>query len=713
MSHRHINLLAAVVLALSFCLFVYGYEKHALVQAQERIETHARIIQDAMWNFNHLGAAEYLALAAETHGYESLTVTHHSGEIFQEIRPDPPGRFERLLIRLHLIPRVPLLARVEYQGNVIGWVEAVWLSRAIYVCGYVFFATLLVYMVVCLYLRGVRAKKDLEDRVLERTSELLTANRALQREIDERIAAEEALRASEEKHRLLAANLKDVIWTMDLAMNYTYVSPAAVTMHGWHADELKTLTIEKVLPPASLETAATLLAEQLAEGEKTGDYRRAVTVEIDLYKRDGSTFPTEVTASFVVGEDGSPAGIMGVTRDITERRKTEKEKQELRNQLERSKKMESLGLLAGGVAHDLNNVLSGIVSYPDMLLMDLPPESPLRAPIETMKESGRKAATIVQDLLTLARRGVIAQDVLNLNDIVEDYRVSPEHRKIMAFHPATRVEFDLEPHLLNIKGSPVHLKKTLMNLVSNAAEAQPEGGRIQVVTESRFLDFPVRGYDNVIEGEYIQLRVKDSGEGISTEDLNHIFEPFYTKKKMGRSGTGLGLAVVWGTVQDHHGYIDVTSRPGEGTTFDLYFPISRETALPKEKGLDLETLKGHRERLLVVDDMESQRQIAAHLLGHLNYQVHTAESGEAAVQYLQDNAVDLVILDMLMGEGMDGLETYREILKRHPGQKAIIASGFAETARVKEAQRIGAGAYIKKPYMINLLGSAIKDALRV
>jgi len=711
-SHRQINLVTGLTLALAFCLFVFVYEQHVLTQAQARIATHALIIKDAMWNYNHQGASEYLALAAETHDYESLTATHHNGEVFQEVHPESPGRFERLLMRLHLIPRVPLLAQVEYQGNIIGWVEAVWLPRSIYVYAYVFFAAVLLYSTVCLYLRVLRAKQGLAERVLERTAELVSSNQALQREVDERTTAEQALRTSEEKYRLLAANISDVIWTMDLAMNYTYISPAAAKLHGWSLEELQTMTPDRVLPPDSLERAANLLTERLAEGEKRGDYRVSVTMEIDLLKKDGTCFPTEVTASFVLDENGFPTGIMGVTRDITERKRAEKEKQALQKQLERSKKMESLGLLAGGVAHDLNNVLSGIVSYPDVLLMDLPPESPLRAPIETMKESGRKAATIVQDLLTLARRGVIAQDVLDLNDIVNDYRVSPEHQKIMAHNPASYVEFRLEPNLLNIKGSSVHLKKTLMNLVSNAAESQPAGGLILVSTASRFLDGPIRGYNTINKGEYILLRVQDSGEGIRTEDLHHIFEPFYTKKKMGRSGTGLGLAVVWGAVQDHHGYIDVSSRKGEGTTFDLYFPITREAALLREKSLDLEVLKGHQECLLVVDDMESQRQIAAHLLGHLNYRVHTAASGEAALAFMQDNAVDLVILDMLMGDGMDGLETYREMIRQCPGQKAIIASGYAETNRVKAAQRLGAGTYLKKPYAISALGLAVQAALR-
>ena len=205
--------------------------------------------------------------------------------------------------------------------------------------------------------------------------------------------------------------------------------------------------------------------------------------------------------------------------------------------------------MAGGVAHDLNNVLSGIVSYPDLLLMDLPRESPLRRPIEVIQESGKKAAAIVQDLLTLARRGVSTLEVANLNDLVGQYLISPEYQRLRAQHPRVEVETRLEPELLNIMGSPVHLSKTLMNLVSNAAEAMTNGGKIIIACENRHLDRSLKGKE-VQQGDYAVLRVSDNGVGISPEDLPRIFEPFFTKKKMGRSGTGLGMAVVWGTVRD-------------------------------------------------------------------------------------------------------------------------------------------------------------------
>jgi signal transduction histidine kinase len=178
-------------------------------------------------------------------------------------------------------------------------------------------------------------------------------------------------------------------------------------------------------------------------------------------------------------------------------------------------------------------------------------------------KGGEKAAAIVQDLLTLARRGVSGREVLNLNKIIADCQQSPEFEKLSSYHSAVRIKTDLEPDLLNISGSSVHLGKTLFNLVSNASEAMPKGGILTIKTVNQYLDKPIQGYDEVREGDYVVLSVSDTGEGIPAADLKRIFEPFYTKKVMGRSGTGLGLAVVWGTVNDHDGYINVQSEEGE------------------------------------------------------------------------------------------------------------------------------------------------------
>lgn len=397
---------------------------------------------------------------------------------------------------------------------------------------------------------------------------------------------------------------------------------------------------------------------------------------------------------------------------IQEHIRMDQAKRELEERLARSQKMEALGLLAGGVAHDLNNVLSGIISYPDLILMDLEKDDPNYTMVEGIQKSGHKAAAIVQDLLALARRGVFNTDVLNMNDdIVKDYLKSPEFQKLQSYHPGVIIETRLAPDLMNIHGSGVHLRKALMNLVSNAAEAQPIGGRIIITTQNSYVDLPISGYEQVNEGDYVVLRVEDKGMGIAPEDLSCIFEPFYTKKVMGRSGTGLGMAVVWGTVQDHNGYINVNSHIGEGTEFLLYFPVTREKVEKVADQIGLDTYMGMGEKVLVVDDVEEQRKIASALLSRLNYQVRTVESGEAAITLLEKECFDILVLDMIMDPGIDGLETYTKILDFQPGQKAIIASGYAENQRVKEAQDLGAGAYVRKPYTIENLGLAIREEL--
>ena len=359
----------------------------------------------------------------------------------------------------------------------------------------------------------------------------------------------------------------------------------------------------------------------------------------------------------------------------------------------------------------MNNVLSGLINYPELILMDLPADGPLRSSILAIQKSGEKAANIVQDMLTLARRGVAVSEVVNLNDIITDYLKSPEYETLKQTHPGLKLEVRLEPDPLLITGSPVHLSKTVMNLVSNAAESLVHGGTVSVASENRYIDKPISGYDDIEEGDYVTLTVSDTGIGIATGDIERIFEPFYTKKAMGRSGTGLGMAVVWGTVKDHKGYIDVQSTEGQGTKFFIYLPASRQPSSGKAPRHCVEDYQGRGEFLLIVDDVEEQRRIATGILSKLGYRVESVASGEEAVEYLRNHRPDLLVLDMIMDPGIDGLETYRRIIEFHPSQKAIIASGFSESERVKDAQKLGAGAYVKKPYLLEKMAVAVREEL--
>ncbi|MBU3947935.1 MAG: response regulator [Proteobacteria bacterium] len=403
--------------------------------------------------------------------------------------------------------------------------------------------------------------------------------------------------------------------------------------------------------------------------------------------------------------------IVIILNDITKSKKAEEEQRYMQERLQRFDKMNSLGELAGGVAHDLNNVLGSLIGYSELLLRKTDDSSPTIRYVLNIMNSGEKAAAIVQDLLTMARRNVYTEQVVNLNSIIKKYMVTPEYDKLCSFHNDVKIRTDLRSDLLNIMGSPVHLDKMIMNLVSNAAEAMPKGGIITITTDNQYLDRPIQGYDHISEGEYVGLSISDTGEGISASDMKLIFEPFYTKKIMGRSGTGLGLAVVWGTVKDHNGYINVCSEEKKGTTFTLYFPVTREEMPEDQVKLPKSEYMGKGESILIVDDIDSQRDIAVLMLSELNYKVAIVSSGEEAIEYLKTNRVDLIVLDMIMDPGIDGLDTYKRIIEIHPKQKVIIVSGFSETDRVSQALKLGAGAYVKKPYLMEKIGLAVRKEL--
>jgi signal transduction histidine kinase/CheY-like chemotaxis protein len=398
--------------------------------------------------------------------------------------------------------------------------------------------------------------------------------------------------------------------------------------------------------------------------------------------------------------------------EINERKQAEEKRKQLEAQLQHAQKMEAIGNLAGGVAHDLNNTLTGLVTYPDLILMDLPENSPIRQPIMTMQKSGEKAASIVQDLLTLARRGVVIKEPANLNEVISEYLGSPEHERMQLYHQNVSVKTDLEDDLLFTSGSPMHLSKIVMNLIFNATEAMPKGGTIRISTKNQHIERSSNIDIDMKEGDYVVLTVADDGIGIPQKDIERIFEPFYTKKMMGRSGTGLGMAVVWGSVKDHDGYIDIQSAKGKGSAVSLYFPAIREE-MPKGKAITpfIEDLMGRGESVLVVDDVKEQREIASALLKKLDYSAATVASGEEAIDYIRHHSVDLVLLDMIMDPGIDGYEAYKQMIQIQPGLKAVIVSGFSETDRVKEAQKLGAGAYIKKPYLLKRIGIAVKTEL--
>lgn len=530
---------------------------------------------------------------------------------------------------------------------------------------------------------------ELEDRVRKKTADLSRANCQLQ-EVYERFAA--------------------VLDGIDAYVNVTDMSNYEILYVNRKSRESFPAAVEgqrcyKTLKnnPAPCENCK--IPELLAE---TAGPDHVVAYE-SLNPLTGKWF---LNREKIVSWPDVPLAKLTISTDISDLKKAEEEKLKMQQHLQQAQKMEAVGILAGGVAHDLNNILSGIVSYPDLLLATLPDDSDLRKPLETMQTAGRKAAAIVRDLLTLARRGIRVEEEIDLGGLVREYLKSAECAALLRSHENVRIVPPTVEVPQLVTGSSVHLSNILMNIVVNAAEAMPEGGTITISLDQVSLDTQPEGFLAWRAGKYVRLTVSDTGIGIPEEFQGHVFDPFFSRKRVGSSGTGLGLAIVWGTVMDHNGFITLDSAQDKGTAFHIFLPMRDNQTESNLGKRSQEPVRGQGQSVLVVDDIDNQRQIATEILTYLGYAVSSVESGEAAVRFLMKRPVDLVLLDMIMPPGIDGLETYKRILEIRPGQKALIVSGYSQVDRIDEARRLGLDQYLSKPYTLLNISEAVHKALQ-
>lgn len=510
-----------------------------------------------------------------------------------------------------------------------------------------------------------------------------------------------ALEISGKEFKHLIKNTPDIIWTLDKNHIITFINSAVMTMLGYTQKEL----IGKHLSHLFSDRKIKFFRDDV----KDRDHFNYETV---AFHKNGTPIHVEVGGLKINDFSGCQNMYQGVIKDISRRRQEEEKQKQLEERLFQAEKFKAIGILAGGVAHDLNNILSGISTYPEVLMMDphLSPKN--RQGLSVIRDAGQKAAAVVSDLLTISRGARSDMDIININAVLERYIQSHDFRKLKDAFCHVNIEFSTDPELLNIKGSYIHIEKILMNLLLNAVEevSTKADGSVMIATSNTFVDPSVSGREKMKQGEYVLLSVMDNGAGIDDDSLKKLFDPFFTKKKLGRSGTGLGLTVVWNAVQEHDGYITVASGP-KGTEFELFFPAVRQAVPRKDLIGSLEDIRGNGETILVVDDLKDQQKIALCILENLGYRAWAVSDGYEAVAFIKETPVDLIILDMIMAPSISGLETYRLIKKIRPGQKAIIASGYSESDDVLMTQDLGAGSFVKKPYTILDMGIAVKEEL--
>ena len=550
-----------------------------------------------------------------------------------------------------------------------------------------------------------QAGRDLEKRVEERTRQLASANSQLMEEMQERRQAETALRESEEKYRLIAENTADIIAIMDMEKRFTYVSPSLMRILGFSDEEAKGSSLKNILTAESLKTAAQVLQEELAlESAENADPDRIRILELEHYKKDGTPAWLEVSLSFLRNSSRKAIGMLTVSRNISERKQAEMEKQRMAEQLHQAQKLESIGTLAGGIAHDFNNLLMGIQGYATLMRLDLDSSHPHYGRLQQIEEQVASGADLTKQLLGFAREGRYQVSVTDMNDLI---------RRTSSIFTRTKKEISVKTRLdMNLRHAMVdtgQIEQALMHLYVNAGQAMPAGGTLTLETENTHLESDQSAPYAVEPGDFIKITIQDNGIGMDEKILKRIFDPFFTTKGMGR-GTGLGLAMVYGIIKGHDGGIAVTSTLGRGTTFTIYLPATEDETL-SEQPVSKTIAKGT-EKILLVDDEPMVLDANRKILEALGYEVCAAKNGQEAISLLWENRDDiaLVILDMVM-PGMSGGDTFDRLRAIRPDIPVILCSGYSLEGEAQEILDRGCNRFLQKPFDIQDFSRMIRSLL--
>ncbi len=512
--------------------------------------------------------------------------------------------------------------------------------------------------------------------------------------IIQRKQGEEALRESQERFQELAELLPETIFEMDASGNITFVNKNAFAYFGLSQEDFERGLngYEMIAPedrPRVLENA-----RRVMNGEKLG------LNEYIALRKDGSTFPVIMhsTAKF---HDGKAVGIRGIVIDITETKRLEA-------QLRQAHKMEAVGTLAGGIAHDFNNLLQAVQGYAELLLLKKTEGQEGYRELQEISRAAKRGGDLTRQLLTFSRKVDLKLQPLDLNRIVDDLRMLLER----TIPKMIKIELRLMGNLHHVNADASQIEQVLMNLAVNARDAMPDGGTLTVETRNIILDEKVRSTQpELTPGDYVLLAVADTGQGMDKTTLEHIFDPFFTTKEVGK-GTGLGLAMVYGIVKNHHGHITCVSNPGEGTRFEICLPAIGQ--LEETPGIvtRAKEQRGGSETILLVDDDDAVRGLGEEILQIFGYTVISVEDGESALQVYREgrDRIQLVVLDLIM-PGIGGTQCLQKFLEMNPHAKVVIASGYSVAGQFERVSEIGAKAFIHKPYDVQEMLMTIRRVL--
>ncbi|MCC5807264.1 MAG: PAS domain S-box protein [Opitutales bacterium] len=511
-------------------------------------------------------------------------------------------------------------------------------------------------------------------------------------EITERIKAEEAVLRSEERYRSLVEGARDAIFSLSSDGSFTSLNAAAETLTGWKGEELLGGPFSRIVHPEDLPKAVKAF-QQVLNGAATP------TLELRILAKECDCIPMELTVTPQRLGD-KVIGVLGIARDIRERR-------QLEEQLRQSQKLDSIGQLAAGIAHDFNNILTVQQGHASLLLLneDLPPacvES-----IRQMADAVDRAAALTRQLLLFSRKQALQPKLLNLNEIVANLAIMLG--RILGEDIELHIE--KEEHLPSLKADPGMIEQVIMNLAVNARDAMPGGGKLEISTSAVRLDESApRNNPEARSGNFVCLRISDTGTGISPDASDHIFEPFFTTKDVGK-GTGLGLATVHGIVRQHEGWVEVDSREGTGTSFTIFLPACVEDTGAAVEATPVDTVRGGSETILVVEVEEAVRGMVKLVLEKYGYTVLVAENGVHALDVWQQNAahIDLLLSDLVLPEGINGLQLAERLLRYKPELRIILSSGYSPDLAKGNVSISDRTRFLQKPYPLQMLLQTVRD----
>jgi PAS domain S-box-containing protein len=495
-------------------------------------------------------------------------------------------------------------------------------------------------------------------------------------------------------HEGVLATVGEAVLIGELDGTVTACNRAAIELYGWPEAELRGRNIFQVALADAARDESDAILDRVCRGDGWWGESRA-------WRRDGSVFPTEVAITPVRDRDGYVAALVVAASDLSARH-------DLEEQFRHAQKMEALGLIASGVAHDFNNLLTAIRGYADLALRELAADHPVRDDLRQIAQASQRAAALTTQLLAFARRQTPDPALLDLNAVLADLlrlieRVIGEDVELVVTRAA-----DLWP----VRGDRIHVEQVLLNLVVNARDALPRGGKVAIGTANATLDAPLERFGlRADSGDYVALTVRDNGLGMDPETRARLFEPFYTTKPHGR-GTGLGLATVYGIVRQAGGAIEVKSEPNAGSCFTIYLPRALDARRPRASGGASSALRGGHDTVLLVEDDEQVRPIAERVLRRLGYAVLSARGAEEAVRLSHDHAgpIDLVLTDIALPRS-SGVELAGRLASQRPNVQILFMSGYADAAAPRHEPLPRGSRFLAKPFTPEKLARSIRDAL--